>query len=279
MDFNQIMISNLMIQLSIKKQELHIDLIRHMVLNSLRKYRMMFKEDYGEMIICCDGVNPWRKDIFPQYKANRRKTREESKLEWDLIFLLLNGIRDEIKENLPYRVIHIDNAEADDIIAVLIKKIPYVQESFMIISTDKDFRQLQKIPRVSQYSPIQKKIIEEEDPHKYIKEHILLGDTSDGIPNFLSPDDTFINGIRQKPINRKKLSYWIDSDPKGFCNEYQYRNYQRNQRLIDFDFIPEEIEENIMQEYENVEVAPREGVLNYFIHRRLKELMSKIQEF
>lgn len=162
---------------------------------------------------------------------------------------------------------------------MLTKFNPDVQEKIMIISTDKDFKQLQKMPWVSQYSPIQKKIIEEKDPHKYIKEHILLGDSSDSIPNFLSPDDTFVNGIRQKPINRKKLGYWIDSDPKGFCNEYQYRNYQRNQRLIDFDFIPEEIEEGIMREYENVEVAPRAGVLNYFIHSRLKELMSKIQEF
>jgi len=117
------------------------------------------------------------------------------------------------------------------------------------------------------------------DPKRYIKEHILKGDRGDSIPNFLSPDDTFINGIRQKPINKKKLDYWIDSDPKGFCNEYQFRNFQRNQRLVDFDYIPKEVEENILSEYNSVETAGRHKILNYFIKNKLKDLIGQIQEF
>ena len=197
-----------------------------------------------------------------------------------IIFELMSMIRTEIAENLPYKVIHLDGIEADDVIAVIVKDhSKWFNQSYMIVSSDKDFKQLQKYPNVFQYSPIQKKKIYEDNPKRYIKEHILIGDTSDGIPNFLSPDDTFINGIRQQPINKKKLQYWIDTEPKDFCNEYQYRNYQRNQRLIDFDFIPEEVEKRIMDEFKNTKPAPRSNILPYFTKTKLRNLVGMIQEF
>tara|TARA_A100001015_G_C14974539_1_gene706633 strand:- start:482 stop:1333 length:852 start_codon:yes stop_codon:yes gene_type:complete len=279
-DFSQVMLSNIAIQLAITKQKLEIDLVRHMILNSLRKYRSMFNEEFGELVICCDGKDPWRKKIFPSYKANRKKSRESDDKDWDIIFELMSMIRTEIAENLPYKVIHLDGIEADDVIAVIVKDhSKWFNQSYMIVSSDKDFKQLQKYPNVFQYSPIQKKKIYEDNPKRYIKEHILIGDTSDGIPNFLSPDDTFINGIRQQPINKKKLQYWIDTEPKDFCNEYQYRNYQRNQRLIDFDFIPEEVEKRIMDEFKNTKPAPRSNILPYFTKTKLRNLVGMIQEF
>ena len=279
-DFSQVMLSNIAIQLAITKQKLEIDLVRHMILNSLRKYRGMFNEEFGELVICCDGKDPWRKNIFSSYKANRKKSRESDDKDWDVIFELMSMIRTEIAENLPYKVIHLDNIEADDVIAVIVKDhSKWFKESYMIVSSDKDFKQLQKYPNVFQYSPIQKKKIYEENPDRYIKEHILIGDTSDGIPNFLSPDDTFINGIRQQPINKKKLQYWIDTEPKDFCNEYQYRNYQRNQRLIDFDFIPDEVENMIIEEYKNNKPAPRSNILPYFTKVKLRNLTGLVQEF
>ena len=127
-------------------------------------------------------------------------------------------------------------------------------------------------------------MIETQNPQEYIFEHIMRGDTSDGIPNFLSPDDTFVNKIKQKPIQKKKLSYWIDTlmkgeDPKTFCNEYHYRNYQRNQRLIDFDYIPDDMEEDIYNTYKNIKVNSKQKILPYLINNDLKELIGKIEEF
>jgi hypothetical protein len=185
-------------------------------------------------------------------------------------------MRDELAEHMPYKVLNVHGAEADDIIATLVKN---TKEKVLILSGDKDFIQLQKYGNVKQYAPIQKKWVDGVDPNRYIKEHILKGDRGDSIPNFLSPDDTFINNIRQKPINKKKLDYWIDSDPKGFCNEYQYRNFQRNQRLVDFDYIPKEVEQNIMSEYNNIKPNGRHKILNYFIMNKLKDLIGQIQEF
>ena len=212
-DLNQVMISNMMAQLGGKGSDISEDLVRHMILNSIRGYNVKFKEEFGDIIICCDSRHYWRREVFPNYKSQRKQAREESSHDWDNIFTIFNQVRDELKEHMPYRVVDVYGAEADDIIAVLVKNHP--DEKILILSGDKDFIQLQKYSNVKQYAPIQKKWVEGVDPKQYIKEHILKGDRGDSIPNFLSADDTFVNGIRQKPISKKKLSYWI-SDPKGF---------------------------------------------------------------
>ena len=276
-DLNQVMISNMMAQLGGKGSDISEDLVRHMILNSIRGYNVKFKEEFGDIIICCDSRHYWRREVFPNYKSQRKQAREESSHDWDNIFTIFNKVRDELKEQMPYRVVDVYGAEADDIIAVLVKNHP--DEKMLILSGDKDFIQLQKYSNVKQYAPIQKKWVEGVDPKQYIKEHILKGDRGDSIPNFLSADDTFVNGIRQKPISKKKLSYWIASDPKGFCNEYQYRNFQRNMRLVDFDYIPKEVEDNIMTEFKSVQFVGRHNILNYFIKNKLKDLIGQIQEF
>ena len=276
-DLNQVMISNMMAQMGGKGSDISEDLVRHMILNSIRGYNVKFKEEFGDIIICCDSRHYWRREVFPNYKSQRKQAREESSHDWDNIFTIFNKVRDELKEQMPYRVVDVYGAEADDIIAVLVKNHP--DEKMLILSGDKDFIQLQKYSNVKQYAPIQKKWVEGVDPKQYIKEHILKGDRGDSIPNFLSADDTFVNGIRQKPISKKKLSYWIASDPKGFCNEYQYRNFQRNMRLVDFDYIPKEVEDNIMTEFKSVQFVGRHNILNYFIKNKLKDLIGQIQEF
>ena len=288
-DYSQVAISNIAVQLAMSKGKnvLSIPMVRHMILNSIRGYVHRFKSEYGnEVVICVDGPDPWRRDIFEQYKAKRREGRDNDDKDWESVFGLIHTIKEELRDNFPYKVVQLDKVEADDIIATIVKRThkKWFNEKYLIISGDKDFQQLQKYPNVYQYSPIQKKFIETDSPQEYIYEHILRGDTSDGIPNFLSPDDTFVNKIKQKPVAKKKLAGWIDSlmrgnDPQDFCNEYHYRNYQRNQRLIDFDYIPDDIETDIYKEYEKVTVPSRSKILPYMIKNDLKELIGKIEEF
>lgn len=279
-DLNQVLISNLMQQIgSIPKVNLDEDLIRHMVLNSLRSYVRQFKEKYGEIVICCDSKKYWRREVFPLYKSNRKKDREKSPHDWNLIFETLNKIRDELKQYFPYKVIDVEGAEADDVIAVLASRMS-PHEEILILSSDKDFVQLQKYDNVRQYSPILKKYVETEDPHLYIKEHIIRGDRGDGIPNFLSADNSLAIGERQKVINTKKLNEWLRKSPEEFCvNDNMLRGYKRNQMLVDLDFIPEAIKGQIIEAYENTKVAKRNDLLNYFIDKRLKNLIEVIQEF
>lgn len=284
-DLNQVMISNLMMQIgSNASTPLDENLIRHMVLNSLRMYNTKFGEKYGEMVICSDDKKYWRRDIFPYYKASRKKDREESPFDWTLIFETLNKVRDEIKENLPYKVIQVEKTEADDIIATLCHKHGvYLKndssEKILILSSDKDFMQLQKFVNVEQFSPMGKKFLRSDDPQRFLKEHILKGDRSDGIPNFLSSDDTFVAEVRQKPVTEKKLNTWVTQEPESFCNEVMLRNYKRNEMLIDLSKIPQDIQDRIIETYNSAPKNSRDKIFNYFIKYRMKMLMEHIQEF
>ncbi len=275
-DMNQISLASLMMNLNMNKTtEVDEDMVRHMILNSVRMYRSMFKEKYGEVVLTYDSRHYWRRDIFPQYKMNRKKGREKDNLNWNNIFEVLNKIKAEFKDNLPYKFLEVYGAEADDIIGILCKKYP--TEKIMIISGDKDFIQLQKYVNVSQYSPITKKHINGHNPNTYIKEHILKGDTSDGIPNVLSPDHTFTDGLRQRPLSKKKIEAWSKSETD--MNDEVKRNFQRNQKLIDLDNTPSSLEQEILQEFNEAPCGDRSKLLNYFIHSRLKELTESIGDF
>jgi len=281
-DMNQVTISNLMVQIGSRKNDVDADLVRHMVLNSIRAYRSRFSKDYGELVLCYDSKKYWRRDFFPNYKSNRKKDRESSGLDWTLIFDTLNNIRDEIREIFPYKVVEVDGAEADDCIATIISHIantPNEFENVLILSGDKDFIQLQKHNFVKQYSPTTKKFINGIDPELYIKEHVLKGDRSDGVPNFLSPDNTFIDELRQKPLSKKKLENWITMNPEDFCSEEMMRNYQRNKTLIDLEHIPKRLSEDIIMEYRKPPKGDRSKILNYFIDKRLRNLMQDIGDF
>ena len=280
MDLSQVMISNLMIQLgNHTNADIEEDLLRHMVLNSVRAYNVKFKNEFGEMIIACDAGNNWRRQIFPYYKANRRKNREKSEINWTSVFETLNKVRDELKDYFPYRVIRVDGAEADDIIGTLAQTYGNTNEKILILSGDKDFVQLQAFMNVQQFDPVQKKWRKTNDVDKFMKEHIIRGDAGDGVPNFLSADDTFVVGARQKPISQKKLDQWLDADPKEFCDEKMLRGYLRNQQLVDLNFIPPDIKKEVLAQYEQQAGKGRDKLFNYFIDRRLKLLLESINEF
>jgi len=283
-DMNQISLASLMMHLNMTKaKKPDENMVRHMILNSVRMYRTMFSDKYGEVVLTYDSKHYWRRDFFPQYKSNRKKGREEDGRNWDAIFEVLNKIKSEIKENLPYKFLEVYGAEADDIIATLCKhsqteKDRTKNENILIVSGDKDFIQLQKYVNVKQYSPILKKYVDGHNPDTYIKEHILKGDTSDGVPNVLSPDNTFTDGLRQKPLGKKKIETWLDIDIDDLQDEVK-RNYQRNEKLIDLGKIPNELETEILTEFREAPFGDRSKLLNYFIKSRLKNLTETIGEF
>ena len=275
-DMNQISLASVMMNFHMtKSEELEEDMIRHMILNSIRMYRIMFKEEYGEVILTYDSRHYWRRDIFPQYKQNRKKGRENDTKDWDKIFGLLNAIKSEFREILPYKYVEVYGAEADDVIGTLCKE--YQDQKVMIISGDKDFIQLQKYKNVKQYSPILKKYVNGHNPDTYIKEHILKGDSSDGVPNVLSPDHTFVEGLRQRPLSKKKIEAWLNSET-GMSEEVK-RNYQRNHKLINLDNTPDDLQKSILDTFNEAPSGDRSKILTYFIENKLKELTDSIGDF
>jgi len=275
-DYSGIAISNIFAQ----KVTVSEDMVRHMILNSLRMYNLKYRKEYGTMVLACDGGS-WRKEIFPQYKANRKTSRDASGLDWKEFFRILSVVRDEVKEHLPYKVVHIQNVEADDIIGTLTEKTQNFgeHEPVMIISADKDFIQLQQYPNVRQFSPMTKAFIKEKDAIKYLFEHTVGGDSGDGIPNVLSPDNTFVDKIRQKPLSSKKIEQWYASRTSldKVMDEATYRNFQRNTALIDLNKVPQDKKALIINTFESVK--PNSNVLNYLISKRCTQLIECAEEF
>ena len=280
-DLNQVMISNFMAQIGNHTNiAIEEDLLRHMILNSIRSYNQKFKAEYGEMIIACDDKNYWRKQVFPYYKANRKRDREKSEIDWNAVFEILNRVRDELREYFPYRVIKADTAEADDVIATLVQEFGNTSEKILIVSGDKDFKQLQTYLNVRQYDPVRKRFLEENRPDRYLREHIMKGDRGDGVPNFLSKDDVFVLAGRQKPLRQSKLDVWLEqADPESFCDEDMLRNFRRNEQLVDLSKIPFHIKEDILEQYTAQTGKTRDKLFNYFVEKRLKNLITDIGTF
>jgi 5'-3' exonuclease len=246
-------------------------------------YNKKYRDEFGQMVICADGMNTWRKDYYPYYKAKRRTKREQSDQDWNEIFRILHLVRDEIKENLPYKVIHMDGVEADDIIASLVLQSQEfgLGEPMMIVSSDKDFIQLQKFKNVKQFSPIQKKIVKDNNPRTYLFNHIMKGDTGDGIPNVLSDDDTFVTDKKQTPLRKTRIAEWLENSDnlRNVMEHETFRNYQRNKKLIDLTEVPEDIQQNIIYNYNEQKVAMKMKVLNYLIKKRCNQLIEVVEEF
>lgn len=273
-DLNQVMISNLMMQLQ-SAPSVDRDLVRHMVFNSLRMYKKKFGNKYGDMVICCDDKNYWRKEVFPHYKASRKGDREKSPLDWNEIFTALNEVRDEIRENAPYKVIQVEHAEADDVIGTICHEHGQQLggDPILILSGDKDFQQLQEYANIEQYSPILKKFIKCNDPQGYLLEHILKGDRGDGVPNILSPGDVFVTGGRQKPMSKKKMTEFMQNPP------IDYERFKENAILVDLKQTPQHMKVDVLEQLNSAITGSKMKLLNLFIAKRMRLLIEVIEEF
>jgi len=274
LDFSNIIVGSIMVASRVPDEERFSEnFIRHLVLNSIRSYRKKYHEKYGEMVICTDYLSSWRKDAFPYYKAHRKVQREKQQKEgvdWKALFDIIAKITGELEEYFPYKVVQIPHAEGDDVIAVLAKQ---AKEPCLIVSSDKDFNQLYKYKTVRQFSPMKHQMLKGIDPVRYLKEHIIRGDKSDGIPNILSADNCIVEGERQKPITKKKVNEWIKNE------SWPEHHWKRNQELIDFDYIPPLLAHAIEQNYELQTPPNRSGLLNYFVKNKLKKLIEHIGDF
>jgi len=267
-----------------RPEEIEEGLIRHMILNSIRRYNAKFREEYGETVIACDSSS-WRKVRFPQYKAARKKTRDESPLDWSKFFNLISMVRDELQESFPYRVVQANGAEADDVIGELVKKTQEFgqNEPVLIVSSDKDFFQLHRFSNVKQFSPMKRDFITVEDPHYYLFEHICKGDSGDGVPNMLSPDDTFVENKRQRPLRAKKIEEMYEAFNRGVLeneiSKEEYRNFYRNKQLIELEHTPPEIRDDIHALYNSEANKNNAKVFGYLVEKRCNMLIESVQDF
>jgi len=293
-DYSQVALSAILtFQRELKGNEAEVkNLIRHVTLSTIKSFKKKYGKEYGQIVICCDGRKYWRRDFFPNYKAGRKKAREASDLDWGLIFDTLSEMRQDLAKHFPYKVMHIERCEADDIIAALTK---YAQENeliqeglveesqkILILSSDKDFKQLQLYPNVKQWSPMQKKYVTatQREIIEYKIEHIVKGDSGDGIPNIMSKDDVFVVGERQKVVTAKRLQEFIVNGFLACKNDDERRNWQRNTVLVDFDHIPDDVRGEIVQSYINTKpTGDKMAIMNYLIEHRCRLLLDELEDF
>lgn len=271
-DLNQIIYPAILANFA--REQIELSLIRHIVFNSIRRNNSKFRDKYGQFILCDDSRNYWRKQYFPYYKSHRQGHRDSSGLDWTTIFSYVGEVKKELQELLVYKYICVDEAEADDVIAVLTQQRT---EPVLILSGDKDFAQLHDLD-VEQYDPVRLKFVKVKNSQEKLLEHIIRGDRGDGIPNVRSNDNCFAIGERQKTISA--LTY------KNLCAHVKdptspnYRNYIRNKTLIDLSMIPDYIQSNIIEQFGRLEIEnDRAELLNYFIHNRMSQQIEHIAEF
>lgn len=293
-DYSQVALSAILsFQRELKGTESEVkNLIRHVTLSTIKSYKKKYGKEYGDIVICCDGRKYWRREFFEHYKAGRKKARDASDLDWGLIFDTLSEMRDDLAKHFPYKVMHIERCEADDIIAALTKWAQenelvtegLIEESqkILILSSDKDFKQLQLHPNVKQWSPMQKKYVTatQREIVEYKIEHIVKGDSGDGIPNILSKDDVFVSGERQKPMSAKRLQEFVDNGFVACKNDEERRNWHRNATLVDFDFIPDDVRNQIVDTYINTKpTGDKMAIMNYLIEHRCRLLLDELEDF
>lgn len=276
LDLNQVIFSSILPNImSGKTDQIDEDLVRHIIMNIIRKVRVEFKKEYGELVIANDNRTYWRKEIFPFYKASRKKTRAKINIDWTVFYSYVDKIKEEIQTCLPYRYLDVERAEADDIIGTLVRGLPE-KGPFVIVSSDKDMIQLHG-PNVRQYDLVHKKWVKNDDPKAYLFEHIIKGDVGDGIPNVVSPDNCFVVGDRQKKVTKDILESVVDIDSQP--DHRLYRNYMRNKTLVDLSMIPLDIQKAILNKYESTTKAPRSKMMMYFASKELNTLAIKINDF
>jgi hypothetical protein len=297
-DYSQVALATILtFQRELKGTESEVkNLIRHVVLSTIKSYKKKYGREYGQVVIATDGRKYWRKEVFEHYKASRKKARDASDLDWKLIFDTMSEIRDDLATHFPYKVVKVDRAEADDIIAVLtewVQSNELIQEGLMeeaqkvlILSSDKDFKQLQLAPfssgNVKQWSPMLKKFIQasKQEIMDFTIEHIVKGDAGDGVPNILSKDDVFVVGDRQKPVSAKRLAEFYEKGIDACRNDEERRNWQRNATLVAFDNIPKDVKEEIIQAYLNSKPTnDKMKIMNYLIEHRCRLLLDELEDF
>lgn len=294
-DYSQVALANIFqFQSDLKKDSSSpdaINIIRHAVLTGIKSYKKKYGSEYGEVVIACDGTQYWRRDIFPYYKAGRKKAREKSDLDWKLIFNTISDIRDDLSQHFPYKVLHFNHIEADDIIAVLSKwtqtngmmDLGMFEEKqpTMIISSDGDFIQLHKYDNVRQWNPMMKKLVKNGDPKSALLEKIATGDAGDGIPGVLSDDAVLVTeGARQKPLVKARREEFTKTGRDACRTDQERRNWDRNNALINFEQIPENISSTIVNTYNSVKPqTDKMAIYNYLVKHRCRLLLDELESF
>lgn len=174
---------------------------------------------------------------FEKYKGNREK---DDTIPWDAIYQVYTSVMVSLRDFSDFFVVGVDGAEADDVIAVATKHYSALGQDVIVVSSDKDFKQLNRPPHVKVWDPIKKMFIPTMNIEHWKRVHALMGDKGD---NILAVKPKV--GPKTAEKMAPDLDYHLQTDP-----ELRER-YEFNRTLTDFDRIPEDITKAIVEKIES----------------------------
>lgn len=254
---------------------------KYLMLNGIQKVKV--KHRPNELVICFDSYS-WRKKFFPFYKARREMAKKKSGIDKTAFKESIDEIYADLIKYFPFKVVRVEWAEADDVIAALAKHISDRGDQIIIASRDKDFKQL-LTSDIRLYDTVEGKFIKCEHPKTYLIKHVLMGDSGDDVPNVRSDDDVFITeGKRQKNCGAKGVEKMLaDGLEETIKKEGLLANFRRNKKLIRLtkSTIPGRVWNGAIDCYESQEAKKGNYMLlaEYFGNNRMRRLQKSIDKF
>ena len=216
---------------------------KHLVLNNV--FSSVLDKKPNQVVIAVDGKNNWRKEIYNEYKSQRKAARDKSNVDFNVFYPIMEEFINNLEQHFKcFRILRVPRCEADDIIAVLSKRFCKDENNLVeLISTDKDFVQLQRYKNFKQYNPIKKMYIKSMNPDKDLEIKILTGDKSDNIP-----------AVKNR-VGPKTAEKMINNGLTDLEDPIIKEAYIRNRQLIDFEQIPNDIVESVKKYYDNITIG------------------------
>lgn len=288
-DYSQLVLSTIMATFR-PNEPLDLDMLRHLILNTLRSNVLKNKKNYPFVIICVDNGTGgyWRKKVAWYYKFKRAAQRDASGWDFSVIFDCMKTIEKEIRQYIPMTILDIPGCEADDHIAVMTKHFANQGVPVLITSSDGDFTQLHKFPNVKQWDAIHKKWVSVK--HGSSLDDLFFkcfkGDKKDGIAGVKATSSHYADGEGRSPALSSKLletytaaAMISDDELKLVMPEAEFIRYKENRLLLDFECIPTEIQDKIINEFKGYKVPSPNGMMQYFTEHELKKLLPHMDEF
>jgi len=256
---------------------------KYMMVERILNDLLYFKAD--RCIIAMDDKDYWRKDIYSDYKVNRKANRLKSKIDFDEFFKVMNPFIEEIK-NVFSNIYFLkeDRCEADDIIAVLTKE-RFSDYNIVCISNDSDLKQLYKYKYYKQYDPINMTVYTPINPKQDLTVKILSGDSSDDIPNmFYGCGPGKAVKMIDEGLDNCFKNGW-DAKIKGVQTHIEGKdikaNYIRNKKLIDLELIPSMYQKKIIKMWDNYNINKYNGrkTFNFLVKNKMRGLIEDLEMY
>jgi 5'-3' exonuclease len=220
--------------------------------------KLVGKKEFSKsyVIFCLDSPKEtvWRSKLVEGYKGDRcdlslkNNFKPTFKITYDKI--IPNLIE---KSDGKHFSLKLDKLEADDIIAIISKNMETINKDVKIylISGDQDFLQLGRENVIfMNYKSKKPLVLTKEEAKEALKMKILNGDCSDNICSIF-PKDKKICPIKKKKeviSDELKLKEYLEQNPDI------KKNYELNQKLINFDFIPEKLTKIVFTKFKEFQL-------------------------